>query len=216
MKHWTRKILETTVVLTALSGIILTLLSSGKTENFCELAAEMLRLLFFFTIDSSIFVLILFGFRILSGKYTGIISAHSVISGAVTINILVTGIVFFLLLRSFESQFGPLLYAGNMMLHYILPVLCFYYFMIYAKEEKISFAYIGYWIIFPSLYFLVTLVRGAITGKYPYPFLNANTLGYPKVLVNSLLILIFIIILSIAIILLNRLIHKIYLRYKPK
>jgi hypothetical protein len=34
-----------------------------------------------------------------------------------------------------------------------------------------------YWLIYPLLYLVYTLIRGAATGFYPYPFLNPNTVA---------------------------------------
>jgi hypothetical protein len=216
MKNGIKKVFETFLALVALGGIMLTLIGSGKTGNFCEAAAEVFRLLFFFTIDSSLFVLILFTIKLLSGKKAGWISENPVLTGAVTINILVTGIVFILMLRSFESTFGPVLYAGNIMLHYILPLLCLTYFMIYTKDEKILYRDIFYWTIFPVVYFLVTILRGAYTGMYPYPFIDARVLGYSKVFLNSLFILTFIIILSFVLVSVKKLKSKLNIRMKTK
>ena len=39
---------------------------------------------------------------------------------------------------------------------------------------------------FPILWLAYTLVRGAATGFYPYPFVDADDLGYGPVTVNCL------------------------------
>ncbi len=46
------------------------------------------------------------------------------------------------------------------------------------------------WLIFPVVYFGYTLIRGAITGWYPYPFLNVAAKGYGQVLADGVGILI--------------------------
>jgi len=208
MNKVVQKAFELIIVFVAIAGLILTLIGSGKTENSCQLATEILRLLFYFTIDSSLFVLLLFFIRLLAGKRLFRITENPVLSGSITINILVTGIVFILLLRSFESKFGPILYAGNIMLHYLLPPLSLIYFMIYTKGKRLIYSDVLYWLIFPAFYFIITIIRGAITGKYPYPFIDAKTLGYPKVFLSSIFILIFIIFLGAVLISINKLINK--------
>jgi hypothetical protein len=35
-----------------------------------------------------------------------------------------------------------------------------------------------WWLAFPGVYFTYVLVRGALTGWYPYPFLDAGDLGF--------------------------------------
>jgi hypothetical protein len=42
------------------------------------------------------------------------------------------------------------------------------------------------WLIFPILYFLYILLRGAISNAYPYPFLDVGKLGYDQAIVNAL------------------------------
>ncbi|HEY7849859.1 MAG TPA: Pr6Pr family membrane protein, partial [Ktedonobacterales bacterium] len=37
---------------------------------------------------------------------------------------------------------------------------------------KLSMRQLGYWLIYPFLYLAYSLIRGAIVGFYPYPFLN--------------------------------------------
>ena len=41
------------------------------------------------------------------------------------------------------------------------------------------------WVVFPMAYLAYSLVRGAITGWYPYPFLDPREHGYTGVLVVS-------------------------------
>jgi len=43
-------------------------------------------------------------------------------------------------------------------------------------------------LLFPLLWFGYTLVRGAITPWYPYPFVDGHIHGYPRVLLNALLV----------------------------
>ena len=38
--------------------------------------------------------------------------------------------------------------------------------------------------LYPLFYCIYTMIRGGMTGWYPYPFLDADALGYPRVLMN--------------------------------
>jgi hypothetical protein len=40
-------------------------------------------------------------------------------------------------------------------------------------------------LLFPLFYMVFTTIRGAIVGFYPYPFSDANVLGYPRVIING-------------------------------
>jgi hypothetical protein len=46
-----------------------------------------------------------------------------------------------------------------------------------------------WWLVFPGLYCGYSLVRGAFTGWYPYPFLDPGQQGYPRVGVNAVVLL---------------------------
>ncbi|MGC3777767.1 Pr6Pr family membrane protein, partial [Escherichia coli] len=44
------------------------------------------------------------------------------------------------------------------------------------------------WLVYPLGYLMVTLWRGALSGFYPYPFIDVNALGYPRVILNATLL----------------------------
>jgi hypothetical protein len=44
-------------------------------------------------------------------------------------------------------------------------------------------------LIWPLLWFVYTLARGALSHWYPYPFVDAATHGYGRVIVNAMLVL---------------------------
>jgi hypothetical protein len=49
------------------------------------------------------------------------------------------------------------------------------------------------WLGYPLVYAVYTLIHGAVTGSYPYPFINVSNLGYDKVLINmAVLVLVFL------------------------
>jgi len=69
-------------------------------------------------------------------------------------------------------------------LHSLMPILYMFDWTFFAKKTPNRLQSIPYWLIFPLLFGVVTLVRGDITGTYPYPFLDVATLGFDKVLMN--------------------------------
>jgi hypothetical protein len=44
------------------------------------------------------------------------------------------------------------------------------------------------WAVYPLAYFFYALLRGALTSKYPYPFIDVAQLGWPRTLVNACVI----------------------------
>jgi hypothetical protein len=75
------------------------------------------------------------------------------------------------------------------LLHVVVPLLFVLYWIIFTPKKTLHWKDILPWIIFPSVYLAYSLVRGEITHWYPYPFLNTSQLGYPKVLVNMLMMI---------------------------
>jgi len=43
-------------------------------------------------------------------------------------------------------------------------------------------------VLYPLAWLAVTLIGGPIVGWYPYPFVDVNQLGYPRVVVNVVLV----------------------------
>jgi hypothetical protein len=49
------------------------------------------------------------------------------------------------------------------------------------------------WLGYPLVYAAYSLIHGAVTGFYPYPFINVSNLGYDKLLINmAVLVLVFL------------------------
>jgi hypothetical protein len=68
-------------------------------------------------------------------------------------------------------------YWADMSLHYFIPLLYAVYWIFLNKKTELHFRLIGKWLIFPSIYLVFSMVRGAIDGYYPYPFLDFEKVG---------------------------------------
>lgn len=60
----------------------------------------------------------------------------------------------------------------NFTLHYLQPIFVFVNWIAFEVKKKYSYKHIFYWMLFPLLYSVVSLLRGLIDGFYPYFFLN--------------------------------------------
>lgn len=128
-------------------------------------------------------------------------------SGVVTTiaaSIIVVGSVYFLILRHIWEPQGLQLVA-DVLLHYVMPPLFFVYWWWGVPKQVLRPVAIPRWMVYPLGYALYALVLGAIRGRYPYPFIDVITLGYPRVLVNSAVILAVFALLCLALIWLGRL-----------
>lgn len=89
------------------------------------------------------------------------------------------GIVFTVLLR--DVDLGALLPWINTWLHYVMPVAVVADWLIKSPRRPIPLSRLGIAVLFPLAYLAYSLVRGAATGWYAYPFLNPVNGGYGSV-----------------------------------
>jgi hypothetical protein len=117
------------------------------------------------------------------------------VRSAVAVYIFVVDVIFYLLLRKVydPTGFGAVL---NLSLHYILPPLYVLDWLAFVPKQSLSYRQIAYWQIFPIAYAIVTMTRGAMTGYYPYPFLDAGKYGYGQIAINIAVLSAFFILLS--------------------
>ncbi len=74
-------------------------------------------------------------------------------------------------------------------LHSAVPVLFVLFWALYAPKAGLRWRDAGLWLAYPLAYLGYVLARGAVDGWYPYPFIDANKLGYARVLVNALVLM---------------------------
>ncbi|MEO7521348.1 MAG: Pr6Pr family membrane protein [Gemmatimonas sp.] len=89
-------------------------------------------------------------------------------------SMVVVGIVFSVLLR--DVDLGALLPWVNVVLHYIMPVAVLAEWLI-APPGRLAAPQLIRCLLFPLTYLVYTLVRGAATSWYPYPFLTPAIAG---------------------------------------
>ena len=109
-----------------------------------------------------------------------------ILRAATTVYILVVGIGFAVLLSGLQDVMLTAVPWDNTVLHYIIPVAVLLDFIIDRPKKAIRFMPSLLMIIYPLVYVAYSLMRGAITGWYPYPFLNPATKGYEGVAVTVL------------------------------
>jgi hypothetical protein len=120
--------------------------------------------------------------------------AYDLLRGAAVIYMVITGAVFVLLL----SGSKPSVPWANAVVHYVMPIVIVLDWLIDPPNAPIEWRRTWRWLIFPVVYFSYTLIRGAIVGWYPYPFLNVSGKGYGRVLADGVGILIAMIVVGAA------------------
>lgn len=118
---------------------------------------------------------------------------------AITVYITIVGAVYQVLLRHIWDPTG-LQRLVDELLHTINPVLVIVCWYFYEEKKFVSYKQIPGWLIYPGVYLVYILVRGAYSGFYPYPFVNVSELGLSQVIINSLvLLLVFVLTAAIYI-----------------
>jgi hypothetical protein len=97
--------------------------------------------------------------------------------------ITVTGIVFHAVLAQL-LDLQSWARVGNDLVHTVVPVLAVVGWLMLGPRRLVSARVVWLSLIFPVLWLAFTLIRGAIIGWYPYPFIDVTKLGYGDVALN--------------------------------
>ena len=150
---------------------------------------NLLNFFSYFTVESNTLVVI-----------TLLLSAYAVASGrrrrfdalrsATLVYILVVGIGFSFLLSGLEDVALTAVPWDNTVLHYIIPAAVLVDFLIDRPKRTMPFGKSLAWLLFPMAYATYAVTRGALTGWYPYPFLNPDHDGYMSVVITTICLLV--------------------------
>jgi hypothetical protein len=117
---------------------------------------------------------------------------RSSVQAATAVYIAIVGMVYQLLLRQLWNPQGAQ-WVADVLLHSMVPVGYVVYWLLFAPRAGLSWKDSVTWLIYPGVYLVYVLARGAVGGLYPYPFVDVNVLGYGGVLARSgLLMLVFL------------------------
>ncbi|WP_127121378.1 Pr6Pr family membrane protein [Chryseotalea sanaruensis] len=107
---------------------------------------------------------------------------------ALTVYITIVCLVYQLVLRQIWEPMG-LQRLVDELLHSVNPllVICFWYF--YEAKNELRWSALPVWLLYPLIYLFFILFRGNLSEFYPYPFVDINSLGLLKVVLNSLVLL---------------------------
>jgi hypothetical protein len=100
----------------------------------------------------------------------------------------IVGVVYNTILRFIWAPTG-LQWIVDEMLHVVQPALAIIFWFLYVQKGKLKFTNVGPWLIYPIVYFIFIILRGSISGFYPYPFIHLDSLGMQKVMINAVMIL---------------------------
>ncbi len=148
-------------------------------------ATRVLRFFSYFTVQSNILVA-LSVIPLLANPATDS-AAWRVLRLDALIGIAITGVVFVVALRPIVSLTG-ISALTNVGFHYASPLLAVVGWLLFGPRPRIDRRTLVWSLAWPLVWLAYTLVHGAITGWYPYPFIDAGELGYPATLFNAVVV----------------------------
>ena len=174
------KIAISLLALSAVINEIATLVKSGTfvPQNFFSL----------FTIQTNLFAIVMLivgAYALIRGSKSGVITS---LRGAATLYMVITGIIFVLLLSGLTSGNFVMAPWDDTVMHYVMPVAMIVDWLIDAPKTKLRKKTVLLWLVYPLLYVVYTLGRGAVTGWYPYPFLDPTGQGYGPIVMTCVAI----------------------------
>jgi len=146
-----------------------------------SLPAALWAMLRFFTIIGNLVAMLLFA-AIALGR-PGAFTPRRVAGIAVIMGLI--GVIYVTLLRHTEHPRGAAQVA-NMLLHYAVPALAALYWLAFAPKGYLRTDDPLRWALLPLAYLPYALLRGALDGRYAYPFIDVGQLGWMHVALNAM------------------------------
>ena len=140
----------------------------------------------FFTIVTNILLALVLTTACLRPASRGFLMSPALRSASL-VYIAIVAIVYSLLLRHLRTTGAA--FVADSLLHDVVPPLYFLFWIAFVPKGTLRWMHPVYWLAFPVAYFAYILVRGALIGSYPYAFLDASALGYPRLALNGSLLL---------------------------
>jgi len=195
------KIFKILIIITATVGF---LLSTFSYESPLKQYA-------YFTIQSNILVAVVYLTLVIKKDKSSLLL---IIKNQATLAIILTGLVYNLMLRSYLDgiDYNPNS-LSDLLVHTLTPILVLTDFIVFTKNGKMTVFEPLYYLIFPLIYWIFTIVYVALGGNfnfdteesnYPYFFLNFEKFGIGY----FLLVLGFIILIGYLLYFLNKTILK--------
>lgn len=103
---------------------------------------------------------------------------------ALTLWIVIVGAVYHTLLAHLYD-FSGLNWWTDASLHGGVPALTALWWIAFAPKHGLGIKSAALALLWPLIYVIYALIRGAFTGEYPYFFIDVNTLGYGGVALYS-------------------------------
>jgi hypothetical protein len=178
------------------------------TSGVTGVGELLIRYFSYFTIQTNLLVAICFTILLLNpqSRWGRFFSRQQTLS-AITVYIVIVGLIYNTILRFLWEPHG-LQKIVDELLHTLIPLAVLVYWFVFTAKDRLQWKDVFPWLIYPFTYIVYILVRGSISGFYPYPFINTQRLGLNKVLVNAVGIAVVFICVSLLLVALAKSLRK--------
>lgn len=168
-----------------LTQLVLTAGAIGLSSAV-PVGTRLVRLVSYFTIESNVLVVVSCAVLALHPTICRHWLAAIRIDGVVGIT--VTGVIHLTLLRPLGSP-GGVNRVTDEIFHVVIPVLAVFGWALFGPRPPMR---APFWtvLVWPAAYVGWTALHGAVSGWYPYPFVDVGLHGYPRVIATGLAILV--------------------------
>ncbi|MCG5215113.1 Pr6Pr family membrane protein [Streptosporangium sp. KLBMP 9127] len=175
--------------------------------------ASPLNPLVLFTVQSNLMLAGYYSWRVVSRR-----RPSAEVKGAVTLYIVITGLVWHFVRMGGANPFEHLslsgLGFGNFLLHYVTPIMAVIDWLVFDRTAlRPKWAAALVWLAYPMAYLVFALTRGALLPqdawkRYPYPFLDVERFGYGAVSLMAVALAVCFVLLGFGLIALHRVVNR--------
>lgn len=188
-------VLAVVVTASLVTDLVLLVAHGSPAES---LGTRLVRWVSFFTIESNVLVAVASATLARDPDRDG--AGWRVLRLDALLGIAITGLVYVVVLAPTDHPRGLNVWT-NAGLHHVSPVATLLGWLLLGPRPRVTGATVARALVWPVLYAGWTLLHGAVTGWYPYPFLDVSQLGYARALMDMA----FVVLLALALLGLFRL-----------
>lgn len=189
-------------------GLVLQYALVAQLDMPPSLVTRTINYFSYFTILSNIFAATTLTFAAFpSGSRLADFFTRPSVRGGVAIYMTVTGLVYFFLLRHLRPPEGWA-FIADATLHDLMPLVYAAFWLLFATSGTLRVKNALVWLAFPLVYMTYSLLRGPVSGFYPYPFIDVLKLGYPQVFTNIGMLVVGFVLLALILAGLDRAIGR--------
>lgn len=173
-----------------------------------SLSETIIRYFSYFTITTNLLVAVCCTTLVLApGSRWGRFFSRQTTLAAVTVYIVIVGVIYNLLLRYIWSPQGLQKIVDDL-LHSIIPLLFLVCWLVFAGKDGLKWKNVWAWLFYPLIYIVFVFIRGAASGFHPYPFIDVAQIGLQRAIVNAMWVALAFLMTSLLLVAIGKILHK--------